>query len=362
MGIPRPNLTDIIAKKPKALPFHLMCVALVEKGSPMTIPQLAERLSQAGFPFSGRNPVLTLKRAWHGREPLHKLPDDSLALDVHSMELGLILFQTGAEPPRKRAVPPTFDELNAEWAREQRKGTPVAIMHALPQGSPPQVVSILDPDKHSIMTFADDALDDVGSRLESFERIAGLQNWDTLYYLGVDLNRWLLLDLGPYQKSFHLAEGGPLVKLTTEMIISGTTGIRRALHTSKTIERLGKKKDRRELIACAEEESRALFSMYRFGCLHGEVRARMGKYEYFFPVSWSMNSQPCLDELLTHAHDTGKQIQFIVGGPPDLDLPGVTELCGVILGFDDREVLFGQEGRIGTIDRYVIHTARIVGE
>ncbi|MBD3299562.1 MAG: hypothetical protein GF341_12970 [candidate division Zixibacteria bacterium] len=360
LGIPRPDLAAVIAKKPKALPFHLMCVALVENGSPMSIPQFADRLGQAGFPFSGRDPETTLKRAWHGREPLHKLPDGRLALDVHSMELGLILYQTGTKPPRERVTSPKLEEMNTEWAREQRKGTPVAIMHALPHGCPPRVVSILDPDKHSIVTFTDHALDEVGSHLESFERIAGLQNWDTLFYLGLDLNRWLLLDLGPYQKSFQLAEGGPSVKLTSEMIISGTTGIRRPLHTSKTIERLARRKDRRELIVCAEKEAQVLLAMYRFGCLHGEVRARMGKYDYFFPVNWSMSSQPRLDELLTHAHDHGKQIRFVVGGPPDLDMPGVTELCGVVLGFDDREILFGHGGRMGTINRYAIHAARIV--
>lgn len=360
LEVPRPNLKEVFERNKKTLPFHLMCVALVENGHPMTIPELAVRFQEARLPLSGNDPELTLKRAWHGREPIHKLPNGNLALDINSHELEFILLMADVRLPRRRATTTTGSETVSEWAHERRVGTPVAILHALPQDAPPIVVSILDPDKHSITTMTDDALSEAGAHLKSYERIAGLTNWETLHYLALDHNRWLLIDIVPYQKSFQLTEGGPSVKLTPEMIITGTTGIRRPLHTAKAVARLAQKRDRKDLIKCVEDGIKALYALYRFGCLHSEVIARVGRHEYGFPVHWSMNSQPPLDDLLAQAVRTGARLEVLTGDAPDWNDPWDRSRAGCVLALNADSVLIQRAGTELRCDRHAIQAARIV--
>lgn len=363
LGIPQPRLEDVHRQTPKTLPLHLMCVALVEHGYPMTISELAEQFRRAAIPLSGRDPELTLKRAWHGREPIHKLPDGKLALDVYSHELDFILLMAGIRRPRRRGASATVGEMEANWAHERREGTPVAIVHALPQDAPPLVVSILDPDRHLITTFTENAFSEAGSQLNTYQRVAGLKNWETLHYLALDHNQWFLIELGPHQKSFQLAEGEPSVKLTPEMIITGTTGINRPLHTAKAVARLAQKRDRKDLIKCVEDEIKALYALYRYGCLHWDVFARVGRYEYAFPVRWSMNSQPLLEKLLRYSIETDAMLDVVAWREaPEWDDPwGMARQC-IVKEFDERDILLDWEGIEWSVARRIIQGARIVDE
>ncbi len=80
--------------------FHPMVVALLERGGPMTVEQIAERLTDAGVIAESGDMVLSLKKAWHGREPVYRDSGGRLGLNLSSSELDRMVWHSGLRPPR----------------------------------------------------------------------------------------------------------------------------------------------------------------------------------------------------------------------------------------------------------------------
>lgn len=82
-----PCVEDALGRRDVTL-FHLMVVALLERGRPMTVEEIAERLTEAGAVARSGDMVQALKRAWHGREPVCRDPRGGLGLNLLSSQLG----------------------------------------------------------------------------------------------------------------------------------------------------------------------------------------------------------------------------------------------------------------------------------
>jgi hypothetical protein len=80
-----------------------MVVALLERGRPMTVEEIAERLTEAGAVARSGDMVLALKRAWHGREPVYRDPRGGLGLNLLSSQLQRMVFHAGLRLPRFQA-------------------------------------------------------------------------------------------------------------------------------------------------------------------------------------------------------------------------------------------------------------------
>jgi hypothetical protein len=83
-----PCVEDVLDRDDVNL-FHRMVVALLARGRPMTVEEIAERLAEAGAIARSGDLVLSLKKAWHGREPVCRDPDGRLGLNLSSSELDL---------------------------------------------------------------------------------------------------------------------------------------------------------------------------------------------------------------------------------------------------------------------------------
>lgn len=103
LGIGAPALEGVAAH-PEASPYRLMIVALLEQGSPMTLPQVANRFAQAGIaPVDAA--LRSLKRCRPGRAPVYR-DGDHYALDPHDGALDFLLFALGLRPRRWVAPAP----------------------------------------------------------------------------------------------------------------------------------------------------------------------------------------------------------------------------------------------------------------
>lgn len=101
---PVPRVEDALAR-PGIKLFHLVVVALLERGGPMPLEAVVERLAAA---VARRDDLrLSVVKAWHGRPPVVREPDGRLALDLSSSEssseLEWVLLETWLA--RRRPVP-----------------------------------------------------------------------------------------------------------------------------------------------------------------------------------------------------------------------------------------------------------------
>ena len=84
--------------------FHLMVVALLERGAPMTLEEITARLQAAGAGPQGRL-LASLKKSRPAREPVFR-DGDRYGLDPYSDDLDLMVFVLGLRPARVKAEPP----------------------------------------------------------------------------------------------------------------------------------------------------------------------------------------------------------------------------------------------------------------
>jgi hypothetical protein len=105
LGIAVPSVEDVLDRMKKPNLFHLLIAVLVERGAPMTLNEVADRLLVAGFERATGDMVLSLQKAWRGREPVFRDPDQRLRLDLGHPEMDLILFRAGMRGARA-VVPP----------------------------------------------------------------------------------------------------------------------------------------------------------------------------------------------------------------------------------------------------------------
>lgn len=105
LGLPVPRLEDVVHRKQIRL-FHLMVVALLERGRPMGLGDLAGRLNSAGVVAASGDLALSLTKAWHGSQPVYRDAEGNFGLNLSSAALESILWTAGLRAPRFAAPAP----------------------------------------------------------------------------------------------------------------------------------------------------------------------------------------------------------------------------------------------------------------
>jgi len=106
LGIPVPRLEDVVGHR-QANTYALLIVALLERGEPMLLADVARRFEEAGIAPADRA-LGSLKRCRPARSPVYR-DGDLYALDPHDEELSLWAFRLGLKPamvPRLSVVRP----------------------------------------------------------------------------------------------------------------------------------------------------------------------------------------------------------------------------------------------------------------
>lgn len=127
LGIPVPHLEQA-ARVPDANSSSLLIVALLERGEPMTLEEVAARFEGAGVAPAERA-LASLKRCRPARAPIYR-DGNRYALDPHDHDTDLWTFRLGLRPPKAppltlvRPEPPplpppetplTVGELDQAW-------------------------------------------------------------------------------------------------------------------------------------------------------------------------------------------------------------------------------------------------------
>jgi hypothetical protein len=97
LGIGVPALEGV-REHPEANTYALLIVALLERGGPMTLPEVAERFARAGIARPDEA-LLSLKRCRPARAPVYR-SGDHYALDPHDDDLDLWAFRLGLRPAK----------------------------------------------------------------------------------------------------------------------------------------------------------------------------------------------------------------------------------------------------------------------
>lgn len=396
-----PRVQDVLGRDEINL-FHLMVVALLERGGPMTVEEIAERLTGAGAVAGSGDLVLSLEKAWHGREPVYREPDGRPGLNLSSSELDRVVWRAGLRPPRfpapepppepvlpggdvplseeeltaafrdrslyglsahrqaaavldARARPMTVEEVEGvlagmtryryplaadrvrfwrstlvaldesgrlrldrgapdlgamrqavrklarpvllqharheQWAKVHGERETVlaeerrlqaqqaarlrrAVLRAVPEAGTPQAISLLDVGTRSIRTFVGSELAAVPDVLADLDLLVGVHVRETLHGLGLDPDRWRLVDLEPPQKSRRINRRGRTLEITPELLISSTTGISRPLGEPARVAQYLAEGETGKLTRRLESDVKALHAFYRYGLLHHSIRLR----------------------------------------------------------------------------------------
>ena len=132
LDVTEPNL-DRLKGHREAKPYSLLIAALIERGGPMTLDEVAARLESAGI-ASAEEALSSLKRCRPGRPPVYR-DGDLYDLDPHDAEASLWAFRLGLRPPRQQSKPAptpkpklsvvrgpderlTADELDEAWSQQ----------------------------------------------------------------------------------------------------------------------------------------------------------------------------------------------------------------------------------------------------
>lgn len=101
LGIKVPSL-GAVADHREANIYALLLVALLERGEPMTLQEVATRFEEAGIADASRA-LLSLQRCKPGRAPVYR-EGDLYHLDPYDEELDLWAFRLGLRPPKGAPV------------------------------------------------------------------------------------------------------------------------------------------------------------------------------------------------------------------------------------------------------------------
>ncbi len=469
--------------------FHLMVVALLERGGPMTVEEIAERLTAAGAIAGSGDMVLSLKKAWHGREPVYRDPDGRLGLNLSSSELDRVAWHAGLRSPGypapvpppepalpgddvplseeeltaafrdrslygfsahrqaaavldARARPMTVEEVEGvlagmtryrgqlaadrvrfwrstlvaldesgrlrldrgapdlgvmrqavrklarpvllqharqeQWAKIRGEREPVlaeerrrqaqraarlrrAVLHAVPDAEAPQAISLLDVGTRSIRTFVGSELAAVPDVLADLDLLVGLHVRETLHGLGLDPDRWRLVDLKPPQKSRRINRRGRTLEITPELLIASTTGISRPLGEPARVAQYLAEGETGKLTRRLESDVKALHAFYGYGLLHHSIRLRWGFLDEMLPVDWALPGEPHFHEILERAKEAGAPVDLVVGSAPGWADPWSRARRCSILEVEPWQVTVRLGGEVWRLDRRDIQAVRVVG-
>ena len=104
LGIAVPRL-EVAARAAGANAYSMLIVALLERGEPLTLAEVAQRFEVAGIAPAGFA-LAALKRCRPGRPPIYR-DGDRYALDPHADEVDRWVFRLGLRPSRAIAPRPT---------------------------------------------------------------------------------------------------------------------------------------------------------------------------------------------------------------------------------------------------------------
>jgi hypothetical protein len=209
---------------------------------------------------------------------------------------------------REREVEKRRQEHAAQLGRLRR-----AIVHAFPAAKPIAAV-LVDVGARDARSFVRDELAELRERMADYDLLAGVEIRGLLRALEFEPGSRRLTDLGPPQKTTKVG-GGPVLRITTEMLVHGSCGIRQPFGDGERMRAYLEGGQMSRFRRRLEQDGKSLLALYEFGRTHGAVRLLSTWIDDMLPVSWVHSDEVRLYELMRKAHDRGTGIEAVVGRP-----------------------------------------------
>ncbi len=360
LGLPMPDL-DTALTHPEVKVAHLMALAVLEAGGPLSLEAIAERLGRLALPprlAAAGNPA-SLRKAWHSQSPLVRDPvDGRFSLDLLSHhELRWIAYL--ADPlraPSTRLGPEAGAGQVRAWraehelarADEERREVEEArrarraLVHIVVVDGVPRAAAVIDATARAQRLFIGDTVSEVPAHLDAFDFLAGVDLRPSLRSMGLDPDRWWLAELRPTQRTIRPSDQGA-VAVTLPAIVQATTGRSRVPADAKAWKPLLAARTTTRLVARLEGEAQALFALYEYGAIHGGVRIRRRPGDRLLPVAWSLRGDPDFESFVSASTRHWLPVEVVAGPSADLADPWPNAITVTIVE-RDRDVFYVREG------------------
>ena len=178
IGIRAPVLEELTSIKDLKL-FHFMVLAILENSGPMPLESIAERLESIGLTSRLGDLLASLKKAWHGKEPVYKTPDGLYDVNPDSHETNFIALMAGLKYPKGLPTPPAPKPILIKQPSERFSQEEIKITFkdrtTLPISS--QIAAVLDAnDKEMALSEIDSFLDSISQGRKPFT-LKGALKW-----------------------------------------------------------------------------------------------------------------------------------------------------------------------------------------
>lgn len=190
-----------------------------------------------------------------------------------------------------------------------------AILVAYPVERP-EVVALLDVEEHTIASFARAGFEELRARLATYDVLGAVGIRALLRALELAPGDRRLAELEPPQKTVQIDRRGRTLKLTTELLVSGSCGIARPFGDGDALPRYLAAGDTKKLRWRLEADVKSLYALYQYGRLHGGVRLRLGFLDELIPAPWLYRDEPSLHHLKRSALTMGIGLEVVVGNAP----------------------------------------------
>ena len=365
LGLPMPDL-DAALRHPEVKIAHLMALALLEAGGPLSLEAIAERLGRLALPprLAAAGSPASLRRAWHGKSPLVRDPEDGrfyLDLLAHHDLRWVAYLADPLRAPATRSRPEGLQQqAEAERARVWRAEHAVlradeenrkidearrarrALVHIIAVDGVPRGAAVIDAAAREQRLFIDEAMNELAAHLDAFDFLAGVDLRPSLRLVGLDPDRWWLAELRPTQRTLRPSDQGA-VAVSLPAVVQATTGKSRVPADAKAWKPLLAGRSTTRLATRLEQEAQALFALYEYGALHGGVRIRRRPGDRLLPVSWSLAGDPDFESFVSASVRHWLPVEIVVGPSAELSdpWPGATT---VTIVERDRDAFFVREG------------------
>lgn len=328
-GVPVPSL-ERVARERRPGTYGLLLVALLERGGPATLAEVAEQFAAAGI-APAPAALRALRACRPGRPPIYRdgahyaLDPHDAAVEGWALRLGLLPPMlpraSGGEAsraPRGKAgelaeLAELATNLN-RWARERaRRVTELALrrhalVHAHPASDPVAIV-VVDLDRGGVAHFDRGQGGALREHLARYQVWAGVGIRSQIRVLGLTPGDRKLAELAPPQKSVRV-DGRPF-RITLAALVQSSCQV--TLEPGVT----GNETVQRRLL----REANALRGYYRFSRLHHAVRLHCRGRELWMDAPWIDPDEVDLADLLRDAWKQDLPLEAVLGAAPDGEDP-----------------------------------------
>lgn len=356
LGIQAPTIANYTNSE-RVRPIQLFALAILCENRPLRLEEVSSILTQEGWRPATGDALISLQKAWAGRLPIVQLSDGSFDLDLNCFELRMRLHEIGIVVNSKHN-PNMHSSILSLNATEESHQTRILI-HGFQLDGKTIGITLLDLDQRSLSTVFGEELKTIAARLRDYSVIVGLRPRDILLELGInDMVAWRLIDLAHHPKSKQLNKRGRKLKISTELLITSSTGISKPLGDPKKMREYWEQGKMGMLAKRMESDAKSLYAFYRYGALHNGIRLRWGFISESYPVEWSVPAEPSLYTILNERLTSGEPVEFVRGTAPGWTDPWSRSQRAIVNQLDFHNVVVDMDGLLSAIPREEIQAIR----